>query len=389
MESMFPFGLERPLAFYLIVYLLTWVLHVFLMAYVLAGSLWLAAASLFPGTTALDRTLQPLSRILREWMPFALSGAITAGVAPLLFVQIVYPQPFYTANLLLGSRWMVVIPVLILAFYLLYVLKSKIIHRWSLPVSLGLSVGVAGCFLFVAFCWTANHLLGLDAAQWPSAYATGRVVTSPLAVLLRLATWVAGTIPTLCILAAWQLRGMRSRTDRWSDAPVETDWDAWFQQEHRRLICLSICGLVTALLLAFGYFQTLPDLVRSALIGNAGTPWIAVLVTLVLVHGMLLLRYRKASGFSLRGLIALTVTLSGILLATAALREIIRISQTDLVAATRSAAEASQVSGFGLFLVFTLLNAGLIAWCIQLVHQPPTPHDRGATSTAADHHQRS
>ncbi len=370
MDALFPFGLERPLAFYLILYVLTLVLHVMLMAYVVAGSLWLAWATLFPGTEDVDRALQPLARILREWMPFALSGVITAGVAPLLFVQILYQQQFYTANLLLGWRWMVVIPVLVMAFYLLYILKSKAINRWPFPVRLGLSAGVAGCFLFVAFCWTANHLLGLDAAVWPTAYATGRAVTSPVAVLLRLATWVSGTIPTMAILAAWQLRGMRSRTDSWPDAPASTNWDTLFQQDHRRLVLISLCGLAAALVFAFGYFQTLSVDVRSTLTGKAGVVWIAVLLTMALVYGAMLWMSRNAASFSLKGLIALTATLSGILLAAACLREIVRLTQADLAAVTGGTAAAGQVGGFGLFLAFTILNIGLIAWCIHLVRQP-------------------
>ncbi len=144
MDRMFPFGFESHLSFYLVVYVLTLVVHVFLMAYVLAGSLWLSWVTLFPGSDSIPRTKQPLARILRDWMPFALSGAITAGVAPLLFVQILYRQQFYSANLLLGWRWMVVIPVLVSAFYLLYIVKSKVVSRMSLLVRLGhrLVIGV-------------------------------------------------------------------------------------------------------------------------------------------------------------------------------------------------------------------------------------------------------
>ena len=149
-------------------------------------------------------------------MPFALSGAITAGVAPLLFVQILYRQQFYSANLLLGWRWMVVIPVLVIAFYLLYVVKSKVVSQLALPVRLGLSVSVAACFLFVAFCWTANHLLSLDRPSGPRLMVLGDAVRSMRALLLRLLTWVAGTFPTMSILASWQLRGMRTRTAAWA-----------------------------------------------------------------------------------------------------------------------------------------------------------------------------
>ena len=46
----------------------------------------------------------PLAAPLRDWLPFVLSAAITAGIAPLLFVQILYQRAFYTANLLLFNR---------------------------------------------------------------------------------------------------------------------------------------------------------------------------------------------------------------------------------------------------------------------------------------------
>lgn len=369
MNSVFPFGLERPLAFYLVVYLLTWVLHAFLMAYVLAGSLWLAWTAIASGTGAIPRSLQPLSRVLREWMPFVLSGAITAGVAPLLFVQILYQQQFYTANLLLGWRWMVVIPVLIVAFYFLYAMKSKNLDLMSPLVRLGLSVATAGCFLFVAFCWTANHLLGLDAAQWPTAYASRQAVVSAVAVVLRLGTWVTGTFPTMAILAAWQLQGMRSRTHLWADAPVDTNWEGPFQQDHQRLVWMSLWGLGASMMFAVGYFLSLPEPIRSALTGRTGFVWIAALILLILIHALLLVAQRNGSCFSPWGLTVLTGTLAGILTATAVLREIVRLTQADHAVVLHSTTAASQVSGFGLFLVFTVVNVGLMAWCVHLVRK--------------------
>ena len=50
------------------------------MNYVLAGSAYLAAHSVFRGRTNEE---SPLAELLRDWMPFMLSAAITAGIAPL------------------------------------------------------------------------------------------------------------------------------------------------------------------------------------------------------------------------------------------------------------------------------------------------------------------
>jgi hypothetical protein len=372
MDRMFPFGLDTHLSFYLVIYVLTLVAHVFLMAYVLAGSLWLSWATLFPGTGLVQRTNQPLARILRDWMPFALSGAITAGVAPLLFVQILYRQQFYSANLLLGWRWMVVIPVLVVAFYLLYVMKSKVVSQWPVAARLGLSIGITACFLFVAFCWTANHLLSLNSAVWPDAYRTGDAVQSRVALALRLLTWVAGTFPTMSILASWQLRGMRSHAAV-CDVPVkESDWAAQFAIEHRRLGKASIAGLTIAFASAMGYWTTLDASVRTQLTGNAGLPWLMIVIAsgLFQIVGWIM-QFRRPCICN-HWLISITLALLTTLLGSAALREIIRLSQADLSQVTASTKAASQVGGLELFLVFTVLNAGLITWCIHMVRSRTT-----------------
>jgi hypothetical protein len=367
MHRMFPFGFDEQLQFYLIVYVLTLIVHVFLMAYVLAGSLWLAWVTLAPGHDAIPRTKQPLARILRDWMPFALSGAITAGVAPLLFVQILYRQQFYTANLLLGWRWMVVIPVLVTAFYLLYVLKSRSVSRWTFPVRLGLSIGVATCFLFVAFCWTANHLLSLNSTAWPEAYRSGEAVRSPLALLLRLATWVAGTFPTMSILAAWQLRGMRTRTEAWDTPFSESDWTTMFSTEYRRLGVVSIVGLAVSFVCAAGYLATLDSTVRGPLLGTMGRPWVIIVVVAAMLQIAGWVYQIRRSQLCPRWLTAISFAVLMMLSGGASLREIIRLTHvkaTELMASTKAAAA---IGGFELFVVFTALNAGLIAWCIQMV----------------------
>ncbi|MBL8819610.1 MAG: hypothetical protein JNL58_26530 [Planctomyces sp.] len=379
MNQMFPIGFEGPLAFYLVVYVLTLVVHVFLMAYVLAGSLWLAWVTVFPKATAgsihgeIPRTKHPAARILRDWLPFALSGAITAGVAPLLFIQILYQQQFYTANVLLGWRWMVVIPVLVMAFYLLYIMKSKIISQWSLGIRIGLSICVAGSFLFVAFCWTTNHLLSLNASQWPVAYETGDAVQSLPALSLRLATWITGTFPAMGVLMSWQLRGMKSRTDSWRDVASDVNWLTLIEDEDRRIAWVSLAAMIASLILAFCYFLTLPEEVRSNLTGTAGILWIAVLLSSsgVMITG--LIRQRRSHTGSKSWLIAVTGALFVQLTAAASLREIIRLTQADLSAVVQSTKAAAEIGGLVMFLVFTVLNAGLIAFCLWLVRRKQAP----------------
>lgn len=367
MDRMFPFGLESHLSFYLIVYMLTLVVHVFLMTYVLAGSAWLAWATMFPGRAVLPLTKQPLAMVLRDWMPFALSGAITAGVAPLLFVQILYRQQFYTANLLLGWRWMMVIPVLVIAFYLLYVIKSKAVSRWSFPVRCGLAASVAGSFLFVAFCWTTNHLLSLDQAAWPEMYGSRRAIQAMAPLCLRLFTWVAGSFPTMSILAGWQLRGMR-RCDANRDPSVSAiDWLELYDREDRRLATVSLTGLLVAVISSLCYAITLKSDVASQLTGNPGLPWLMIGIAGVATQAIGWWFQLRRPCLCPRWLTLISVASFGTLLATASLREIIRLTQTNLVQVTESTRAAADIGGFAVFVIFTIMNTALIGWCLRMV----------------------
>ena len=129
MDTLFPFGFPFATAFYLTIYLATLMVHIVFMNYVLAGSAYLAFDTVLQGN---GKSENPIAALLRDWMPFMISAAITAGIAPLLFLQILYQQHFYTANLLLFYRWMVILPVMLVGFYLAYLLKSKLVRQWPL-----------------------------------------------------------------------------------------------------------------------------------------------------------------------------------------------------------------------------------------------------------------
>jgi hypothetical protein len=215
----------------------------------------------------------------------------------------------------------------------------------------------------------------LSSAVWPEAYRSGEAVRSTFALSMRLLTWVAGTFPTMSILASWQLRGMRSRTAAWDASISEAEWADLFNTEHRRLGYASIAGIAVAFACAGGYWTTLETSVHTQLIGHAGWPWliIAIASSLFQIVGWVM-QFRRPCLCN-RWLTTITVALLTALVATASLREIVRLSQANLDQVTTSTRAASQVGGFGLFLVFTVLNVGLIAWCIHMVRtrKPRTP----------------
>jgi len=188
----------------------TWAAHFLLAGSVLGGALLLAARGL------LRRGVGPLgARALREALPFALGLAITAGVAPLLFVLVLAPRAFASANLLLAHRWMALVPALIVAFYGLYLSRSAAwrarCETWAgrFPRLDGaLWAALAALFLFVAWTWTENHLLSLrDRETWASFYGARRILWFEPALPLRFGAWVALSLATsAALLEPWLRR---------------------------------------------------------------------------------------------------------------------------------------------------------------------------------------
>ena len=93
---MWPFDATIE-SLWLALYLVTFALHAVFVSYVAAGSAYALVA-------ALRRSSDPIAARARDWLPFMLGAGITAGIGPLLFVQLLYQRRFYSANLLMGPR---------------------------------------------------------------------------------------------------------------------------------------------------------------------------------------------------------------------------------------------------------------------------------------------
>jgi hypothetical protein len=67
-----------------------------------------------------DRWNNPVVQKFIRFFPAAMAATITFGVAPLLFVQLVYHRQIYSASIISGWFWLLVVPVLVVTYYLLY-----------------------------------------------------------------------------------------------------------------------------------------------------------------------------------------------------------------------------------------------------------------------------
>lgn len=103
--------------------LVTFVLHLVPMNLVLGGAVlnvvarWRARRGAPHAPT--------LAHDITKAMPVAIAAAVNFGVAPLLFLQVLYGRVFFTSSVLMAWWWLAVVPILIAAYYGAYVLSFR------------------------------------------------------------------------------------------------------------------------------------------------------------------------------------------------------------------------------------------------------------------------
>jgi hypothetical protein len=297
----------------LALYLATLALHAAFIGYVVGGTAY-----------ALVRR-DALAAQVRDRLPFMLGCGITAGVAPLLFLQLLHQHRFYTASLLLGPRWMAVVPALIAGFYALYLAKAS--ERWRRP-ALGLALA---CWLFVAWSWTELHALMQADHVWLEFYAAGdRLFTSAM-LPPRLIVLCAAMATSFATIAAWS-----------ADAGARS-----------RLAVVALLARLVALGAAIWLW-------RAGFEPGPARGWVVVLAATVVVEAAAwgwLVR-RPADG----ALAVATAAGTGALLAAVVVREAPRVALIE--PAHELAADAG---GLGVFVVALVAGSAVIAWIVRTV----------------------
>ncbi|MFH1027387.1 MAG: hypothetical protein V1791_05225, partial [Pseudomonadota bacterium] len=115
-----------------------------------------------------DRWRNPAVMQYVKLLPSAMAATITLGVAPLLFVQLVYPRQVYSAAIVSGWFWLLIIDAAILGYYCMYVVSFK--------KSLGGRVApllwvVMGTFLYISLIYNSVFALAENPDLCRSLYA--------------------------------------------------------------------------------------------------------------------------------------------------------------------------------------------------------------------------
>ncbi|MCL4847232.1 MAG: hypothetical protein KJ066_11900 [Acidobacteria bacterium] len=103
--------------------MLTFVLHLVPMNLVLGGAL-LNVVSRWRARRGHAHAGE-LAALITKATPVGIAAAVNFGVAPLLFLQVLYGRVFFTSSILMAWWWLAVVPILIAAYYGAYVLSFR------------------------------------------------------------------------------------------------------------------------------------------------------------------------------------------------------------------------------------------------------------------------
>jgi hypothetical protein len=163
-----PAGLPAPIWLLKFLSVFTLTLHLLAMNLLVGGTALLALSA---RRRDADPVTGRLFAYLARALPVTMSLTITIGIAPLLFVQVIYGQAFYASSVLMAWPWLTVIPLVMLAYYGLYACQFR--PEW-LGRHINAIAWVSGlCILAVGFLFANNWTLMLAPHAWHGLYNSG------------------------------------------------------------------------------------------------------------------------------------------------------------------------------------------------------------------------
>jgi len=150
-------------AWFQVLLIVTFILHLLFMNAML-GSAILALFREFK----VDKDADKINHQTAEKLPYTIAFTVNIGVAPLLFIQVLYGHFIYTSSILMAVYWLSVIILLILAYYAAYIYDFKFDAMGrSRTIFICISVIL---LLWIGFVFTNNMVMMIQPETWPAYF---------------------------------------------------------------------------------------------------------------------------------------------------------------------------------------------------------------------------
>ncbi len=164
-----PDTIPAPAWFFYLLDVVTFLLHILVINVILGGSLLIFFSRLRNPNENLDDSF---SGAIARKIPTGFALGVNLGVAPLLFIQVIYGHLIYSSSVLMAVFWILVIPLLILAYYSAYIFVRK--YETSPTLSL-VSIAITSLILlYIGFTYVNNLTLMVQPEKWGAYFNNSR-----------------------------------------------------------------------------------------------------------------------------------------------------------------------------------------------------------------------
>lgn len=324
--------------------LATFVVHILLM------NAFFGTAMLSLAQTLWGKDDSPGLHAIAKLMPTSTALTVNAGVAPLLFMQVLYGHFFYISDVMMAFWWLSVIGLVIIAYYGGYIWDFRFasLGRGGRSLVLGFLVAV---LLLISFIFTNNFTLMLTPQRWAMYF------DNPGGTLLNLGE------PTLFprwlhfVTAALALGGLTQAVLWTIKARRGADPDYAAGRVRQGMKVFAGFTLVQMLVGAW-FFVSLPSEVAVRFMGGHG------LSTAVLLLGLAGAAASLYSGCKGKVCSAVASTLATVVL-MACVRELVRIAYLAPYFSPADLTVRPQYSPLVLFLAVLVAGAAVLAWVLR------------------------
>ena len=336
----------------------TFILHLLFMNLTLGGTI-LAAIARLTARGGEDDHRSALADRLVTINTFGISLTITTGIAPLLFVQVLFPQFFYTATILLGWIWFALLVSLMVGYYAVYAYKfGRARAARSRAGGAGWLVAAAVLFLLVAMTQVAVNLIHAQPEGWADFARSPLLVLGDGAYWPRLLHFVLAALSLSAGAIAWW-------SVRQAGKGIAPDLNGRMARYAWRWLLWATVAQIAG---GFVLLMVLPAEVMSGFMRGGAATLVPLGLAILLGLGLLMMLARVTEPVEEPG--AVTGTLAALTLAIAIMAVTRHQIRTIYLAPFTDGLVVPEAAQWGNFLLFAvLLVAGLatVAFMVRRV----------------------
>ena len=350
-----PIPLPGPIWLFKGLLLVTFLLHLIPMNLVLGGGVLVAVSHILGRRAGAEAAHHMhLAALAARGLPVTVAFTITLGIAPLLFVQVLYGQLFFTSSVLMAWPWLAVVALLLIGYYATYWHAMR--FRELGPRALWVALGISATFLAIAFLFVNNVSLLQNPAAWRNLYLKNPQGTT-LYVLHD-----ENVVPRFLhfVLAAFAFAGLAVAAVGVAHRRRDPAFAAWAGRYGARWFAGATAGQAV---IGPWFLLAQPARVRGAFLGESG-PDAALLGVAILLAVVALAIIGTGEGLTVARFAAGAGALGGTVALMVVVRHRVRTLWLEPHFSVDRLPASPQWGAILLFAVLLLAGLALVAWML-------------------------